>query len=748
MGNLHLVTGYKGEPHVTAADQGSFNAAVLGTGQYVLNIGGKLAATAQTNNSVRISDGDILMQGRHIRLNEGSYVDLAIETGTADYKRNDLIVARYTRDASTGIEDCNLVVIKGKATTGTPSDPSYTSGDILNDQAVLNDMPLYRIPLDGVNIQTPVQLFDTVGLSVKALDNSKQPKTNSLTAGTALADGDYFPFYDASASSNKKVLWSVIKSTLAKVFAPLTHSHAWSEVTGKPSSYTPSSHEHSAGDINSGILPFSRGGTGASSLGDAPDYAIIRRIKKDSGDHLWYTPTDNGAMYATSENGYPQFGTLPVAQGGTGATTAADARTKLGAAASGHGHSLAGDAITGTLPVSKGGTGATTADDARSKLGAAAEKHEHSATDINSGTLSSDRLPVVPMSKGGLGVGNDIVNAPANAILKRLKTGDYDQIFYERTGNGAFYATEQDGDPKFGTLPIAQGGTGATDAQGVVDNFGMTNPNLLDNWYFADPINQRGNTSYTGAGYCIDRWKRTQAGDETTIVNGGVKFDGSSSETRYFLQRLEKSLPSGTYTLSAKVKAVTASSVYPYIYLGTDDGSALGGVRLTGTGIFSVSITVTSGTVFRVQCTLPAGSSVTLESVKLEKGNVSTLANDPPPKKALELAKCQRFFERIKASGNNNLMLGTGIAGSSSLYVALKVAPKRISPQLTATDIANLRYGGAYLSSTPTDATITSASLTSGHFSLSLEGEVTSGQAYRFGVYAGTYIDLDSEYDL
>lgn len=30
--------------------------------------------------------------------------------------------------------------------------------------------------------------------------------------------------------------------------------------------------------------------------------------------------------------------------------------------------------------------------------------------------------------------------------------------------------------------------------------------NLLDNWYFADTINQRGQTEYTSAGYTIDRW--------------------------------------------------------------------------------------------------------------------------------------------------------------------------------------------------------------------------------------------------
>lgn len=227
MGNIHLVTGYAGQQHVTAADQAAFNAALLGSGQFVLPKGNQLSASIVTNNQVRVLDGDICMQGRHIRLNEGSYVDLAIENGTQDHMRNDLIVVRYTKDAGAGVEEANLVVIKGTAVASNPSDPAYTVGDLIEDHDILNDMPLYRVPLNGINVQKLVPLFTVSNPAI--LD--KQDKTDKLTAETSLADADYIPFYDTSATSNRKVLWSRIKTILGNVFAAKTHSHAISEVT-------------------------------------------------------------------------------------------------------------------------------------------------------------------------------------------------------------------------------------------------------------------------------------------------------------------------------------------------------------------------------------------------------------------------------------------------------------------------------------------------------------------------------------
>lgn len=72
-----------------------------------------------------------------------------------------------------------------------------------------------------------------------------------------------------------------------------------------------------------------------------------------------------------------------------------------------------------------------------------------------------DSSKVIPKTKGG--AGRDMSGFPANAIIRNSGSGGSD-LYYTATANGACYATEANGYPKFGTLPVAQGGTGKTTA--------------------------------------------------------------------------------------------------------------------------------------------------------------------------------------------------------------------------------------------------------------------------------------------
>ena len=171
MDNLHLVTGFLGREHITAADQGAFNAALIGTGQFVLDKGKVFETQVISNNLVRVLDGELMTQGRFVRLAPNEYADLAIENGEKGLKRNDLIAVRYTKDVLSGIESVNLVVIKGEAVEGEPVDPAITEGDITNGESILHEFPLWRIPIDGLNVGEPVCLFTVAEGTVMTLRN-------------------------------------------------------------------------------------------------------------------------------------------------------------------------------------------------------------------------------------------------------------------------------------------------------------------------------------------------------------------------------------------------------------------------------------------------------------------------------------------------------------------------------------------------------------------------------------------------
>ena len=162
------VLAFQGRDHITASQLGRIVEGVAGKGRYILPTLHGLKATMQTANKVRIDTGDLVIDGRVVTNEEA--VDLTVESGTSGYKRNDLVVCHYRKDASTGVERFDAKVLKGTPTTGTPADPTYDAGDISagGSEAI---MPLWRIPIDGITPGTPVQVADTAQ-SLKSLGDS------------------------------------------------------------------------------------------------------------------------------------------------------------------------------------------------------------------------------------------------------------------------------------------------------------------------------------------------------------------------------------------------------------------------------------------------------------------------------------------------------------------------------------------------------------------------------------------------
>lgn len=156
----YLDTGDTGRA-VSAESDGALLAGIFGSAKYVLENGSQFKTEVQSNNIVKISDGDAVMYGRHVRIPANDSALVTINNGHSGTNRIDLIVFRYTKD-STGKETVDLAVIQGEDSTGTATAPATIDGDILTG-AMQADFPLYRVELNGLNIVSVTAMFDVIG---------------------------------------------------------------------------------------------------------------------------------------------------------------------------------------------------------------------------------------------------------------------------------------------------------------------------------------------------------------------------------------------------------------------------------------------------------------------------------------------------------------------------------------------------------------------------------------------------------
>lgn len=202
------------------------------------------------------------------------------------------------------------------------------------------------------------------------------------------------------------------------------------------------------------------------------------------------------------------------------------------------------------------------------------------------------------------------------------------------------------------------------------------NRNLLDNWYFVNPVNQRDvSGTISSAGYFLDRWKLVSG--SVTINTDGITLNGT-------MQQVLETAPVGTVTASALTQAGVGEVVPTY-------DSASKAVTVTADG-------------------------KKLVAVKLEMGSQQTLAHQADGAWALseipdygeELTKCMRYLQVLAApydtSGNG---VAIGYANNTvDLWVPIPLAvPMRISPTATIPTggVALLKVGKT--SGSPTDVT-------------------------------------------
>lgn len=196
----------------------------------------------------------------------------------------------------------------------------------------------------------------------------------------------------------------------------------------------------------------------------------------------------------------------------------------------------------------------------------------------------------------------------------------------------------------------------AVDARPIRDD-------LLINSYFVGggsqqgggqfPINARGQMIYANGGYTIDGWRHF-GGGRAEIVDGGIKLSQSAPYQVYWGQVFE---PYVSQALAGKTATFSfLCTVNDGIGINVFDGDEWIGGSSSQIGLNTTTITLPNNlTNLRFLFGGSVAGSVIIQAVKMELGDHQTLAhqdangnlvpNAPPPDFALELLRCQRYFQ-------------------------------------------------------------------------------------------------------
>ena len=151
------------------------------------------------------------------------------------------------------------------------------------------------------------------------------------------------------------------------------------------------------------------------------------------------------------------------------------------------------------------------------------------------------------------------------------------------------------------------------------------NPNLLDNWCFGNPVNQRGQTEYKTNGYTVDRWKSSASSNIIAIADGYIDFTVASSgqSIQQPMERWEE-LKGKTLTASMLLADGATARICIIIMGGTTVRSAY-----ISSGVASVTATIpenATNVYVAIQGNV-VNSAVKLIAVKFELGAQQTLAH-------------------------------------------------------------------------------------------------------------------------
>lgn len=201
-------------------------------------------------------------------------------------------------------------------------------------------------------------------------------------------------------------------------------------------------------------------------------------------------------------------------------------------------------------------------------------------------------------------------------------------------------------------------------------------PNLLDNWYFGNPVNQRGQTEYTISWnqYSVDRWSCEGDAVYVRIEQDGIVIKNNGSSEIQFKQIFPDGLiPVGSaVTMSALCTSVSGICHLTYAQAGDPYSPSIQWTQIVA-GVVTTAHGVQIGGQHKAIISLEPGAEIKILAAKLELGPTQTLAHregdrwvmNEVPNYGDQLRRCQWYSNVLpgiywlpqNADGTNRLTI-------------------------------------------------------------------------------------------
>lgn len=163
---MKIVTGYRGEAHITSDDEQAYNIGIWGYSSVsdpdhvvVLGTGNTLSATKTGNLQATVRCGDAVCQGIHFRIPYGETEVLTFSTVGSGYYRKDLVAFHYVKTLGDDQESMELAIIEGTPATtrAAAALPTVTTGNIYRGARDVY-IPFLSVELSSGSIDHVLQL--------------------------------------------------------------------------------------------------------------------------------------------------------------------------------------------------------------------------------------------------------------------------------------------------------------------------------------------------------------------------------------------------------------------------------------------------------------------------------------------------------------------------------------------------------------------------------------------------------------